>query len=227
MLEPRTYPRILTKALVLEPAPFIEMAEDDEPIAEGLFLTVLLGALVGVAQLIGGLLYSASLPPADAAQSVMLQVARSLSGGANPAIDAIAQQWWSIFTLLKGYDTGWLRLFNLVWEPFLLLVQWLVVGLVTYVVGRALGGVGTLTKTLGATALVCAPSALLLLSVVPFISVSSLLLLVWSVLITYRAVQVVHELPWRHAAVTAVLPFAVMTVVLGLIGLVASLIVIL
>jgi hypothetical protein len=101
MLEPRTYPRMLTKALVLEPAPFIEMAEDDEPIAEGLFLTVLLGALVGVAQLIGGLLYSASLPPADAAQSVMLQVARTLSGGANPAIDAIAQQWWNHFHLAQ------------------------------------------------------------------------------------------------------------------------------
>ena len=227
MLEPRTYPRILTQALVLEPAPFIEMAEDDEPIAEGLFLTVLLGALIGVAQLIGGLLYSASLPPADAAQSVMLQVARTLSGGANPAIDAVAQQWWNLFTLLRGYDTGWLRLFNLVWEPFLLLVQWLVVGLVTYTAGRALGGVGTLPKTLGATALVCAPSALLLLSIAPFVSVSSLLLLVWSVLITYRAVQVVHELPWRQAAVAAVLPFAVMAVVIGVLGLVISLIVIL
>jgi hypothetical protein len=54
-----------------------------------------------------------------------------------------------IFTLLKGYDTGWLRLFNLVWEPFLLLAQWLVVGLVTYVVGRALGGVGTPHQNLG------------------------------------------------------------------------------
>ena len=184
MLEPRTYPSLIGKALMLEPAAFIEMVEDDEPVAEGLFFTVVLGALIGVAQFIGGLLYSASMPPAAAMQPVVLQAANSIFGAAGFSADSLVRQWWSLYTLFGGYDTGWLRLFNLVWEPFFLLVQWLVIGLIVFGVAKAQGGSGTLAQTLGATALIAAPSGLLLFTVVPFVSVSALLLWVWSILIT-------------------------------------------
>jgi hypothetical protein len=224
MLEPRTYPGLIGKALVLEPAAFIEMVEDDEPVAEGLFFTVVLGALIGVAQFIGGLLFSASMPPASAVQPVALQAANSLFGAAGFSADSLIRQWWSLYTLFGGYDTGWLRLFNLVWEPFFLLTQWLTVGLIAHGVAKSQGGSGTMAQTLGATALIAAPSSLLLLTIVPFVSVSAVLLWVWSILIAYRAIQVAHELSWRRAAVTAVIPFAALMVLASIVGFVVSLI---
>ena len=76
MLQPRKYPTLLGQTLVLEPAPFIAMAEDDEPVAEGLFLTAIVGLLIGMAQFIGGLLFSWAMPPATAVQTVVATAAR-------------------------------------------------------------------------------------------------------------------------------------------------------
>jgi hypothetical protein len=204
MLQPRTYPTLLGQTLVLEPAPFIALAEDDEPVAEGLFLTAIVGLLVGVAQFVGGLLFSWVMPSAAAVQTVLAQAAPALDHLGLGALGSRAARLWDWGTLFYGYETGWLRIFNLVWEPFTLLVQWLVVGIVVFAVARALGGTGTLKQTLGATALVAAPSLLLFVNVLPFTTVSALLLQVWGLLIVYRAVEVAHELDWRRAAFAAV-----------------------
>jgi hypothetical protein len=50
----------------------------------------------------------------------------------------------------------------------------------------------------------------LLLQIVPFVTVSSLLLLVWGLLILYRAVEVAHELDWQRAAISAAAPYLVL-----------------
>lgn len=204
MLQPRTYPTLLGQTLVLEPAPFIALAEDDEPVAEGLFLTVVVGLLVGAAQFVGGLLFSWVMPPAAAVLTLFVQVAGELERFGWGALGSRAQRFWDWGTLLYGYDTGWLRIFNLIWEPFTLLVQWFVLGIIVFAVARAMGGTGTLKRTLGATALVAAPSLLLLVNVLPFATVGVLLLQVWGLLIVYRAVAIAHELDWRRAAFAAV-----------------------
>ena len=67
-------------------------------------------------------------------------------------------------------------------------------------VARAFGGNGRLTQTLGAVALMVAPQIFVLLEVMPFVSVSAVLVSVWAVLIVYRAVEVTHDLSWRKAA---------------------------
>lgn len=38
MLQPKTYPELVGKALALEAEPFLTLAEDDNPWVEGLFL---------------------------------------------------------------------------------------------------------------------------------------------------------------------------------------------
>ena len=40
-----------------------------------------------------------------------------------------------------------------------------------------------------------------LLTIIPFVSVSVVLLGVWSLLIVYRAVEITHDLSWQRAAV--------------------------
>ncbi len=73
MLQPRSYPELIGKTLVLEAEPFIIMTDDDEPWVEGLFFTLVLGLLAGIAQLIGNLLMTASLPPAAGVTEALVQ----------------------------------------------------------------------------------------------------------------------------------------------------------
>ena len=94
---------------------------------------------------------------------------------------------------------GWLVL-----APLGLVLEWLLFGLVAHGIARALGGQGRFAQTLGAVALMVAPQMFVLLKVIPFVSVSSLLLWVWGLLIVYRAVEVTHDLSWGKAAGAAV-----------------------
>jgi hypothetical protein len=206
MLQPRTYPELVGKALVLEAEPFLTLAEDDNPWVEGLFLVTCVGVLLGGAHFIGGLLWSASLPPADAVAEALLpgvqQVVAQFGMGSDPLqVEAAFRQFWNWGAGFAGYQGGLVRVFFALLEPIRLVLQWLFLALATHVAARLLGGTGTLVQTLGTTALAAAPYVLGVLTIVPFVSVSALLLGVWSLLIIYRAVEVTHDLSWQRATV--------------------------
>ncbi len=120
------------------------MVEDDNPWVEGLFLTVSLGFLIGVAHWIGGLLLTAALPPADAMLEAILQgwqrFSQNISRTDSSTVEASIRQTWTMITAFSGYGGGWVRLFTMVATPFSLLIQWLITGLIIFAVGRALGG---------------------------------------------------------------------------------------
>jgi hypothetical protein len=212
MLRIRSYPELIGKALVLEADPFEAMVDDDEPWVEGLVLVVTVGLAVALAQIIGGLLLTATLPPADTMLNAILTGWREFNARLFLAPDTAAgeatiRQAWSWMQLASGYDSGWARLFTLIITPLGLIFQWVVASLLVYGLARAFGGHGTLNQTLGAVALIVAPQVLLLLHVVPFVAVSGLLLGAWGVLILYRAVEVAHDLPWERAALVALAPY--------------------
>ncbi len=223
MLRPSIYPNLIGQAAMLEDRAFITMKHDDNPWAEGLIFTVLIGIAVAIAGFIGGLLMSASLPPANAVLDLFLSALRQQSQEvANLSVlEAMLRQFWEGYKLISGYDSGWQRLLLLVWTPLGLVMQWLFSGFLVHVVAKAVGGKGSFNQTLGATALMAAPALLRVLSVIPFVQVSALLLAVWSTLILFRAVEVVHELPWRKAAITSTVPLIVVLLLLGVIETVA------
>lgn len=223
MLQPESYPRLLGQALTLEPAPFVEMVDDDNPWIEGLFFTFLIGVAIGIARLCGGLLLTASLPPADAVlETLVLSLKQGLLVGVNPAAaEEFVRQVWPWMTALWNYDNGWLSLLFLIATPLALIGQWLLYGLISHGAARALGGSGSLGQTLGAVALSIAPRILLVATLAPFASVSGLLVHVWGVLIAYRGLEVAHDLPPGKAAAAALVPLAVGVVGLGL-GLVVT-----
>lgn len=206
---------------MLEPDPFVVMAQDDEPVAEGLFLVTVVGVLVGAARVLGGLLLTASLPSAAALHSIMLHAAQSLASSGQNFSSQLLLEFWQVVRLLWGYGSGWAGLLGLLWEPILLLGHWLVVGAMLYVIGRALGGTGTLRGVLGASALVSAPSLLLVVGIFPFAIPGSLLVFVWGLLLLYRAAQMAHDLTWQRAAVTATVSafFGLFISLLALLGL--------
>ena len=222
MLQPQTYPELLSKALVLEAEPFATMAEDDAPWVEGLFMTVVIGILVAIAELIGGLLLTASMPPSDAMLNLVMQAWRQISVyfvGMDPAQgEASMRAGWAVLSGLSGFGSGWARLVLLVWVPVMLVAQWLIYGAAGHGVARLLGGDGSLNQMLGASALVVAPQAIRLVTVAPFVSVSTVLLAVWGVLIVYRAAEVAHGLPWTRAIWVALAPLLLLAAVTALAG---------
>jgi Yip1 domain len=228
MLRPRTYPELLGKALFLESEPFATLVDDDQPWVEGLFLVTTVGVLIGVAHFLGGLLLTASLPAADVVWQTLLngwqQFNTTLQLSDNPAsAEANLRQLWWFFTLSSGYGAGWASLLTLLVMPLSLVALWLVGASVVYLVAYTLGSVGSFNQTLGATALMVAPQLLLLLEIVPFVAVSQLLLLAWSVLILYRAIEVTHNnLPWQQAVLVALAPWLVIALLIGVTGLLVS-----
>lgn len=217
MLQPRSYPELIGKALMLEADPFIVMVDDDNPWVEGLFMIVVVGVAVGAAHLVGGLLAAASLPPAQAVFQELVQAWRQLN--LEPAVGkAWLQEAWGWLTLVTGYGSGWFRLLALLTVPLGLLIQWVFAGLVSHGVALALDGRGSLNQMLGASALMVAPQVLRLVHIVPFTTVSNLLLTTWALLVLYRAVAVAHELPWQRAVVAALAPVIAVIFLAGVAG---------
>ncbi len=220
MLQPKTYPEMVGKALVLEGEPFLTMADDDEPWLEGLFLIVVLGLLIGLAKFVGGLLLTVSLPPSDAMIEALAQAWRQIGGPFAQAagvetVETFLRQQWSLVALATGSGGGWARLLVFIIAPALLLAQWLLYGLVGHGIARLMGGKASVSQTLGTTALMVAPQTFLLFDVVPFVTVSAVMIGVWSLLIFYRALQIAHDLPWQKAVWAAVLPPAMLFVLIG------------
>lgn len=222
MLQVKAYPEMVGKALVLEADPFLNMVEDDNPWVEGLFLVTCVGALLGAAHFLGGLLLTASLPPAIAVRETFVQTGQAFAPWLAPTLDPaqielFIRQGWTWAAAAFGYQNGLIRLLFAFWSPFFLILQWLFLGAITHFAARALGGQGKLVQTMGATALAAAPQLLGVLTVIPFVSVSGLLLAVWALLIAYRAVEISHDLSWQRAALAvAAVPVVLLLLALGL-----------
>ncbi|MBX3054173.1 MAG: YIP1 family protein [Caldilineaceae bacterium] len=209
MLQPNTYPRLLGQALTLEPAPFVEMADDDNPWIEGLFFVFVLGLVVAIARLIGGLLLSASLPLPEAVLEAVLTGLDGIvpvASAQQAGLETGLRQIWPWATAAAHYGGGWLRLLGLIATPLGYIGQWLIYGLLCHLATRLVGGRGTLGQTLGVVALSSAPRVLLLVTILPFAAVGGLLIHVWGVLIAYRGLEVAHDLSPARAAIAALVP---------------------
>lgn len=227
MIQPQNYPRLIGQALVLEPEPFVEMVDDDNPWVEGLFLCACIGVLTAVAQVLGGLLLTGSLPPAEVVLNTLLQALRQLVANAETLLEVerTLGEIWPLLSLSSGYGSGWLRLLTLVVTPFGLIVQWLLFGITGHLIARAVGGQGSLGQTLGAMALSNGPRLLYILTIIPFVSIGGILIHVWGILIAYRGMEVAHELPPTRAALAVVGPWLLVLVSLVVGGGLGALIV--
>lgn len=211
MLQPRAYPEFVVKALVLDNDPFEAMVDDDNPWMEGFVLVVVVSLLAGLGLALGGWLTAATLPAPDAVLTTLLQGGRQIAASLSLPVAAVEQvitDMWAFTTLGTGYAGGWSHLLPLISVPGMALVWWVFFSVAAFGIGRAFGGNGALRTTFGAAALTVAPLSFLLLSIVPFAGVSNVMLMVWSILISYRAIHVAQELDWRRAALTTLIVYA-------------------
>jgi hypothetical protein len=199
MLQPGTYPELVGKALVLEPDPFLTFARDDEPAAEGALLVALTGFAVGAALVVGSALQQWLAPPVATAgdNPWLLQEAASptlLGWLSDPMRETMR-----VTHLVVGGESNWWWLALLVILPAGLLLAWVAIGALLWAVGGMMGGTGSLTEVIGASALISAPMLLYLLHIIPFTHVNLLLPAVWATLLFYRAAQTSHDLTWSRA----------------------------
>lgn len=197
MLQPGSYPELIGKALVLEPDPFLTLAHDDEPPAEGALLVALIGFAVGATQVLGHALQQWFVPAAVSDNPWMVQEAAAptlLGWFADPMRETMR-----ITQMVAGTESNWWWLALLIALPAALLLAWVAMGTLLWGVGGVMGGSGALTEVIGASALVCAPILLYLLHLVPFASINVLLPVVWATLLFYRAAQTSHDLSWSRA----------------------------
>lgn len=218
MLQPQSYPKMIGQSLVFEPDPAVVMADDDNPWIEGLFFTLVIGFVVAVAQVIGGYLLTASLPdPAAMLETILQVVGQNRPVGISPtelmALEDSIRLWWPWITGINHFGSGWARLLTLVVTPLTFIAQWALYGLLCHLMAKALGGTGSVSQTMGVTALGMAPRILLVVTGVPFASVGYLLLQVWGILIAYRGLEVAHDLDVRKAATVALFPIFLLTVI--------------
>ena len=124
---------------------------------------------------------------------------------------------WQIFPRLAGYPDVGNAALNIVLFPVEMILLWLIWGVVAHFAARLLGGKGTLTQTLGATALAEAPQLLSLVTVIPFVVVGGVIG-TWQMLCRYTALKTVHGLSWQRAVAATLLPgilFGIVIIVLG------------
>lgn len=221
MLQPYLYPELVVRSLVLEDEPAAIMASDDNPWMEGLVLTLTVGVIAGIAQTIGRWFTAASLPDPVAIGNTLVAGWRQFASVTSlpaPAVEDGANRIWAAYAVMQGYYAGWTQGVPLLATPFVLVIWWLFFGIVAFAAAKAMGGKGSLNSTLGAVALIVAPQVFTFLSFVPFVTVSSALLAVWSALIGYRALQVAHDLSWNRAAFATLIPYAGAMLLLPLLG---------
>lgn len=217
MLQPRTYPELVGKALFLEPDPFLVMAHDDEPLAEGATLVALLGLVVGAAQVTGNWLQAWLTSPVSLDPFVMQgapQADASMALWMADPLRAMMLMWHN----LTGLESGWGQTLPVLAAPIVLLIAWLVIGLLLWMIGRMAGGTGSPTEVLGATALVMVPALFYLLHIVPFTYINFLLPLSWALLLYYRAAQISLDLTWQRALGVTVISVLVLFIAWVLLG---------
>ncbi len=90
MLNPRAYPELVAKALVLDDDPFIALMDDDDPWVEGLAIVTVVSLIAGLAKTIGSLLTAASLPAPDLVYTVLIQTWRQFATLTNFVVHPIS-----------------------------------------------------------------------------------------------------------------------------------------
>jgi hypothetical protein len=201
------------------------MRDDDNPFVEGLFLIVIIAFLTALLAFIGQLLGWLSVPPIGEIKAIILDMLQQMSWwgqlSANPeALASFQRNWdlgWQILPPLFGAPDPRGAAFNILVWPIFGIVAWLVYGVLAHLFARLFHGVGTLSQTLGTTALAFTPWLFQGLRVIPFVVVAGFIG-TWQLILRYKAIRSAHQLGWAQAMWATILPLIVLLVLAVLAG---------
>ncbi len=203
--------RLLWRGLFLEPEAYHEAAEESNPFVHGLFLIVIVGVIVGVANMIGVMLDWAITPDLQQLKETILNGLQAMpwfqAMRDNPvAANAFRQQYefgWQIANLFTPKPTN--GFLTLITTPAMLILSWLWFSLIAHATARILGSKAKLGETLGASALAFAPVLLNVFGFLPSVVVAGIA--TWTLLARYVAIRRVHEnLTWVRSLIAVFVP---------------------
>lgn len=204
---PPSLVRLAVGGLLLDPRAYRAQRDSPTGLRRGLVLVLLIGALVGLAALIGDLgEYFTQPNPQQVNQTIYDGLVAmpwyDQAAQTNPELVALID---SAFAGPGGFSltpTPLTSFFGLLLAPVLGVVGWFIGGAFVHLAARAFGGVGSFGQTLAATALASAANLLGLVQVVPYAELIPGSLIIATGLLgliaTYVAVRETHGLPaWR------------------------------
>jgi hypothetical protein len=209
----------LIRALFLRTDAYEEMREAEKPVVRGLLILVIIGLLIAFVALVGTVLEWASSPDmADIQEAVYqglikmpwYQETRAEVPDFDEIFDKQYEMGWTIARFMApnpGSAAG-----GIVLTPLGLVINWLVYGLLAYLFARLFKGEGTVSQTLGCTALALSPQLLRLLELLPFVAVGGVVG-TWILIARYVAVKQAHRLTWGRALGATILPIVLLRLV--------------
>ena len=207
-------------ALFLQEETYAKMRDDARQVVKGLIFILMVGVIVAVLAFIGKLLEWSTTPDLSNLSNIVLQEIQTTQWYRSMASNLQALQnfqqyyylWWQIFGGLFGVNLV-SAIINVIINPIVHVLRWLIYGVVVFLFAKMLGGKGTLGQTLGCTALAVAPEALGAIQFLPYVQLGGIA--IWGLICTYIGVKVSNQMtPWRAFWAT-LLPF-ILLIVLGI-----------
>lgn len=215
--------RLAVDALLLRDSAYQSMRDDAHPFTRGLTLIVGVGLLIAIFSLVGTALLRLTSPDTGAIQQAVWEGMQEMPWVQQIPADRRAEV---MAEIKRNFDLGWriVRLFapsitrsliNIVLNPMVLIVGWLLYGFLAFLSARTLGGRGRLDQTYGTTALAVAPRMLGVAHVLPYVDTAGLG--IWALICNYLAIKHTHHLsPWRAFWATTIPLILLALFVIGL-----------
>jgi hypothetical protein len=211
-------------ALTLRPEVFRAWSLDPGAMRRGLAFVLTIGLLVAVAGLVGAALTWWTSPDLGAMREAMVEGfsdmpwQRDLSPEMAEAMREAMDQNMEFAWRFAGMMTPSLpsALLGLLLTPLSLVLGWLVIGGLTHLAARLLGGSAGAAQTYGALALAMSPYLLGVVHVMPFVLTGGLG--TWAMVCTYVGVKTVHGLSPGRAFWATVLPLVALVLVVVMVG---------
>jgi len=211
--------RLVPSALLFHGDAYRQMKERPRPVADGLCLLLLEGAVLGLAATVAAIAAWLASPDPEEVQRVLARGLAALPLAQRLPVDlaALLQRPLGLWALWRWVQPAPLpALLRLPMAPLILLAGWLSYGLLAHSLARLLGGRGRLRQTLGCTALAECPWLLLLFPLQAQPNPGTLGIAAWVWAARFKALRVAHDLDGWPAFWAALLPALTLAAAAGL-----------
>ena len=222
--------RSVVQAFFLDETPYAEMREAASPILRGLGIVVMVAVAVALVGLVGTTMEWATTPSRSDIQTAVLEGIQNMPWFQELQYDTRFVEeftrwynmWWRVFPemFMPNIATAATQIILL---PLGLTIGWFLYGLVSHLCARMLGGQGSLSQTLGCTALAVAPQLLNMVTFFPYLAVGAVVG-TWTLLCRYVALKTCHKLSWGRTLAATLLPHVVYILVISVFACLGSLI---
>jgi len=197
------------------------MRDDAQGMKRALILIVVVGLLVGAAGAFGRVAEWAMSPNMDRMQAIVLGHLENM-----PWYPEMSREPEALAQFDRFYALGWqiakavapspTASASIVTTPLSILFTWLIYGLLAHLAARLVGGRGSLSQTLGCTALAVAPQLLNVVTVLPFAAAAGVG--TWTLICNFWAIRSAHGLTGWRALIATLLPLVLAMLVVALLA---------